>query len=85
VDYDIVDHPCPKCGHEPTHVRHCQVIHCEDGYIDEHEDDAINFAPGEAYSVCQECRGTGIERWCPSCGHDLNISVPDSATTSADG
>ncbi len=71
-DYDYSDTPCPKCKHEPTHVRTCSALFCEDGYIDEHEDDPINFARGEEYSVCQECLGYGIERWCPKCGCDLN-------------
>lgn len=58
---------CPNCGTN-TRSRHCTSLFCEDGYIDEYEDDPINFAPGEEYSRCDECHGTGIERWCPNCG-----------------
>jgi len=67
IDYDLT---CPKCGHSPLHSREC-MNWCEDGFFDENDDDPINFAPGEAYRQCQECRGTGIERWCPFCGVNL--------------
>lgn len=68
-DYDIdFDTPCPACGHHTTHFRHC--AECDSGFIDEHDDDPINFAPGEEFTVCQECCGHGIERWCPKCGAD---------------
>jgi predicted RNA-binding Zn-ribbon protein involved in translation (DUF1610 family) len=58
---------CPKCGSN-TRSRFCEALSCDDGYIDEYEDDAINFAPGEIYVKCGNCYGTGIERWCPDCG-----------------
>lgn len=74
-DYEIDDRPCPKCGHGETRSRYCDQIGCDDGYIDECDDDPINFAPGEEYSVCQECCGTGVVRWCPKCGYDLNRSA----------
>lgn len=72
-DYQLSDTVCPKCGHEPTHYRTCSNFGCEDGYIDDWEDDAINFSMGESYSMCQECWGTGIEKWCPKCGTDLSL------------
>jgi len=68
IDYDLY---CPKCGHTPVHHRDC-MNWCEDGFFDENDDDPINFAPGEAMRMCSECRGTGIERWCPSCGANLS-------------
>lgn len=71
-EYEIDDTPCPKCGHHTTRSRTCDEVGCDDGYIDEHDEDPINFAPGQAYEVCQECRGTGHVRWCPKCGCDLN-------------
>lgn len=71
-DYDIEDNgSCPKCGHRPLHSRDCNNG-CEDGFFDESDDDPINFMPGESDRPCDECRGTGIERWCPSCGTNLS-------------
>lgn len=72
LDYEIDDESsCRKCGHSPIHYREC-TNWCEEGYHDESDDDPINFAPGEAYIPCTECRGTGTEIWCPSCGMNLS-------------
>jgi len=71
-DYELLEVVCPKCGQHPTHTRCCDNLLCEDGWVDEHEEDAVNFAPGEEYLICTECRGTGRLRWCPKCGTDLN-------------
>lgn len=68
IDYDV---HCCKCGHSPLHNRGC-TNWCEDGYIDESEDDPINFFPGESEIRCPECKGTGVEWWCPSCGENLS-------------
>lgn len=65
------DNSCPRCGHSPTHYRDCSGLYCDDGWIDESEDDAINFMPGESYEMCTECYGRGVEEWCPSCGLDI--------------
>lgn len=73
-DYEIGDLPCPACGNNATHSRHCSAFDCLDGYIDESHDDPINFAPGEEFSICRECKGHGIERWCPSCGADYWVA-----------
>ena len=62
---------CPVCGHSPLHYRTCNNW-CDDGYFDENDDDPINFAPGESYRRCPECRGTGTEWWCPKCGENLS-------------
>lgn len=71
-EYDIeTEFTCPKCGHSPLHSRTCNNW-CDDGWFDEHDEDPINFSPGEEYSRCEECKGTGIERWCPSCGTNLS-------------
>lgn len=71
-DYEIHDDvSCPKCGHDRLHSRDC-TNWCDEGYIDENEDDPINFRPGESLRRCPECRGTGIEWWCPSCGENLS-------------
>lgn len=66
-DFDVDEIHCPKCGTN-TRSRHCRALYCDDGYIDEYEDDAINFSPGESLVKCDECHGTGIQRWCPDCG-----------------
>jgi hypothetical protein len=70
-DYEIDDDtPCPACCNGCTHSRSCGESNCEDGGIDEYEDDPINFAPGEEFRTCPECHGHGIVRWCPKCGAD---------------
>jgi hypothetical protein len=46
---------------------------CDDGLIDEYEDDPINETPG-TYSRCPECRGKGGWRVCGEC----NLSNPDA-------
>ena len=67
MDYEIdSDICCPKCGHSPTHYRHCSNIHCDDGYVDDDDDPEWP----ETY-VCDTCHGLGVERWCPQCGADL--------------
>jgi predicted RNA-binding Zn-ribbon protein involved in translation (DUF1610 family) len=72
-DYEIHDDVnCPKCGHHTVHSRRCSSIFCEEGYNDEHEYDPINFRPGESMNRCEECKGTGHEWWCPSCGANLS-------------
>lgn len=43
---------------------------CDDGFFDEYEDDPINFAPGESYERCSECRGKGGWRVCGYCAAD---------------
>lgn len=74
-DYDEdFDVHCPKCKHSPLHNRYCINFSCVDGYIDENEDDPINFMPGESLRMCPECYGTGVEWWCPKCGTNLSGS-----------
>ena len=70
-DYELDDLTCPKCGHSPLHSRSCNGW-CNDGYLDEYDNDPINFMPGEFVFACPDCKGTGIERWCPNCGEDLS-------------
>ena len=64
------DVPCPKCGHHETRSRRCTNIGCEDGYVDEHDSDPVNYARGEEMEFCPECRGYEIIRWCLKCGAD---------------
>lgn len=74
VDYEIDDEfSCPKCNHSPIHWRRCNQ--CEDGYIDEYEDDAINYSPFEKLTLCETCLGTAIESWCPGCGANIQYSL----------
>jgi hypothetical protein len=70
-DYEIDDEPCPKCGSSDTRVQFCGSIGCDAGHIDEYDDDPINYSSGFC-SVCDECHGYGVLRWCAACGHDLN-------------
>ena len=37
-----------------------------DGVIDEHEDDPLNYAPGECYRDCLTCEGMGGWLECPN-------------------
>lgn len=68
-DWEYTDLYCPKCGEQMSR-RECDVIGCDDGFIDEYDDDAINFAPSEEYRECSECRGQGSHEWCRDCGWD---------------
>lgn len=69
-DVEDIEASCPKCNHYPLRSRDCTNF-CDDGYIDESEDDPINFYPGESERKCSECLGTGAVIWCPNCGADL--------------
>lgn len=76
-DYEIdSDLSCPKCNHSPLHYRDCTNF-CDDGFIDESDDDPINFFPGECERPCSECKGTGVVWWCPNCGEDLTGRIND--------
>ena len=44
--------------------RYCQNIDCEDGQII--DDDPFWITEVE---TCPDCKGTGIEEWCASCGY----------------
>lgn len=68
-DWEYSSISCPKCGNTMA-TRDCDVIGCDDGYIDEADDDPINFMEGESYERCSECRGTGCHLWCRECGWD---------------
>jgi hypothetical protein len=71
MDYNIeYEESCSKCGHSLIHSRKCSEINCEDGVIDESEEDYLK--PGSAMVTCDECKGTGVERWCPACGENLS-------------
>lgn len=69
-DHEFYEEPrCPDCGAE-TESDLCDVIGCDDGWIDDYDDDPVNYSPGESYEECTNCSGTGIVRWCPKCEVD---------------
>jgi DnaJ-class molecular chaperone len=41
-----------------------------EGGQDAYEDDPINYAPGEEWEECDECRGAGGHKVCPICNED---------------
>lgn len=63
-----LDMTCPKCGSGEGRSQRCQNIHCDDGQIDDHEEDPINSPPGTFYD-CPECKGQGACHWCSECGY----------------
>ena len=72
-DWEFDEYQCPKCGAYPTRFKRCDVIGCDDGWIDMHEyDDPMFFDEGDV-EMCQECHGTGWLRWCGKCGYDLTL------------
>lgn len=70
--YDDSDDSCPRCGHTPTRYRDCSVLDCEDGFISLYDDDPLWYDEDET-EMCRECYGTGVERWCPACGLNLQV------------
>lgn len=48
---------CPVCG-SYMDWEHCWTG-CDDGWVDEADEDAVNFAPGQEYRPCEECLGAG--------------------------
>lgn len=69
MDYQISGTVCPHCGQAETRYRECDNLGCDDGFIDEYDDDPCYALPGD-FSPCSECRGTGSVQWCPQCGND---------------
>ncbi len=71
ADYyeDDYDRPCPHCGNPFTRWRRCQWSGCEDGYISLYDEDPLYYDEDDE-EMCEDCRGTGIEEWCPKCGKD---------------
>jgi hypothetical protein len=70
-EIDYLDEACPRCGQREVRQRGCDDWGCDEGWIDEHDDDPINFSPGEEFTMCRECLGTGVLRWCAGCGLDI--------------
>ena len=65
---------CPKCGSDDVEWERCWQCH-GDGEFDEHDDDPINFAPGESYETCSECRGHGGYLLCHACAKNSRASL----------
>lgn len=38
---------------------------CDEGYFDEHNYDPVNYAPREAFTKCEVCKGEGGYLQCP--------------------
>lgn len=70
MDAEWLDIPCPICGSIGILTEEC--LWCDEGYIDEHDEDPINFSvPFQDYKRCPECKGRGCYIWCEKCGADL--------------
>ncbi len=57
---------CPKCGSDDTDWEQCWNCHGEGGF-DMHDDDPINYGPGEETEACLECGGHGGYLICHQC------------------
>lgn len=68
-DFEIINQPCPKCGHDHINRAGCSSIFCDDGLIDESDEDFC--IEGTIMRKCPECLGTSFIMWCPSCGTNL--------------
>lgn len=68
TDSEYIDGTCPECGHSRVLERRCSSM-CEEGFFDDSDEDYL--LPGTVMNECDECRGTGVVRWCPECGADL--------------
>jgi hypothetical protein len=80
IDYEIdYDEACPKCGHTPIHWRECTQLGCEDGWISRYEEDPLWYDEDDL-EMCDECWGTGIEKWCPACGADIQLITVKAGT-----
>lgn len=66
-DYPIENDPsCPKCGSDDVEWERCWQCHGE-GEFDLHDEDGVNYAPGEEYEQCTECNGRGGYLICHAC------------------
>jgi hypothetical protein len=66
---DLEEYTCEKHGKVRAGWIPCTNLYCEDGFEDEYEMDAINFAPG-SYTTCNECNGQGGHHVCSECCAD---------------
>ncbi len=68
-DYELEDLVCPECGNEGTKSTRCHQCGGE-GCFDTSDEDYL--LEGSQYESCEECKGSGILRWCQSCNADLS-------------
>lgn len=60
------DYPCcKKCGGDLEWID-CWQHDCEDGWYDLHDEDPINYEPGDR-ARCNECDGNGGWSVCRAC------------------
>lgn len=69
-DLKILDMDCPKCGASDSRSQACTNIHCDDGMIDDHDEDPVNSPMGSFYT-CPDCKGCGHLHWCSKCGYEF--------------
>lgn len=74
-DYEIDSLLCPKCRNQ-VNSRDCDSCN-EFGEVSECCDDLCQeeCIHGDGMVECRDCRGTGIQRWCPSCGADYYMAL----------
>ena len=71
------DAQCSGCGGD-IEWEDCWQCSGEGGY-DEAESDPINYAEGECWNRCEECKGRGGWNWCASCKQILLADKPFEA------
>lgn len=64
--FDPDGYRCAKCGSDDCERQQCWHCHGEGGF-DLHDEDAVNFAPGEETETCEECHGQGEYWFCHAC------------------
>jgi DnaJ-class molecular chaperone len=68
------DAGCPKCGSDDTEWETCHLCFGE-GEFDMHEEDGVNYAPGEEFETCEECGGEGGYLVCHECQRRAKAEV----------
>ena len=83
-DYEIdCEVECCNCGHSPLYYRDCVEFGCNDGYEEIFLDD-LEIEGMADLVKCNECKGTGVEWWCPSCGENLSGRLKECGYDSED-
>ncbi len=72
--YPDEDPGCAKCGSGDTEWVQCEQCHGA-GEHDLHEEDAVNYAEGEEYETCEECKGKGGWVECRECQRRARIEA----------
>lgn len=66
TDYEPDVPECRKCGSDDCEWEQCWQCHGECAF-DLHDEDGVNYAPGEEYETCPECNGNGGYLVCHNC------------------